>query len=105
MLIANHRRGQKDNQFQNMQLRKKSVFNLKVPINHYSEVFRALIEQDLDKLNISGLKMLEKNKEVVIKPADKGEGLVILNKADYMAEFNRFVNDQETYEKLGESYK
>lgn len=37
---------------------------------------------------------------MVIRPADKGGGLVILNKTDYLAELNRLVEDRDTYEKL-----
>lgn len=48
-----------------------------------------------------GIRALEKKKQIVIRSADKGGGLVILNKSDYLAELNRLVHDAKTYEKLG----
>lgn len=69
---AKQQGGQEENQFQHTQLRNKSVFNPKVANNHFSEVFKNLVEQDLDELKIvsgrrkqyieQGLKALEKNK-------------------------------------------
>lgn len=66
------------------------------------------MEQDLENIQTKpsrcireierGLKSLEQNKQIVIRGADKGGGLVILNKSDYSAEINRLVHDVEMYQ-------
>lgn len=48
----------------------------------------------------TGIKELENRKEAVIRPADKGGGIVILKNEDYNKELNRLVSDTSTYEKL-----
>lgn len=67
------------------------------------EVFKALVEHDLEKRKMNpsrckrelekGLELLEKNKQIVIRGADKGGGLVNLNKSDYFPKLNRLVAD------------
>lgn len=74
------------------------------------EVFKPLVEHDLENSKMNpgrhkreiekGLELLENNKQIVIRGADKGGGLVILNKSDYLDKLNRLVDDVETYEKL-----
>lgn len=46
------------------------------------------------------LSNLLKNKEVIIKPADKGGGLVVLDKKDYVSEVCRQVGDENFYHQL-----
>lgn len=48
------------------------------------------------------LEALKKDDRIVIKKADKGGGIVILNKSDYIAEANKQLNDNTTYLKLSE---
>lgn len=36
----------------------------------------------------------------MIRPADKGGGIVLLNKSDYMDEMHRILGDRETYIEL-----
>lgn len=78
--------------------------------NHFSEVFKAFVEHDLEKLQINPTRRKreiekrsriigKKNKQIVIREADRGV-LVILNKSDNLAELNRLVGDQEPYSKL-----
>ena len=43
---------------------------------------------------------LRNNKSIVIKPADKGGAIVILNRTDYITEGERHLNDNITYKKL-----
>lgn len=38
--------------------------------------------------------------DIVIRPADKGGGIVILNKGDNLEEINRLLSDNTTYTKL-----
>lgn len=66
--------------------------------------------QDLEKLpkkrvhsdpNIKiGLKQLCERKDLIICPADKGGGIVILDKSDYHSEMTRILSDTETYSLL-----
>lgn len=37
------------------------------------------------------------NKEIIIRPAEKGGGIVILNKTDYLRELDHLVGDVDTY--------
>ncbi|CAH2306825.1 Hypothetical predicted protein, partial [Pelobates cultripes] len=46
------------------------------------------------------LRELQEDKDIVIKPADKGGGLVILSSAMYIEEAHRQLNDPDVYEKL-----
>ena len=73
-------------------------------------VFKDLVLKDLDNLNIKkirckqqledGIKSLSENKNLVIRPADEGGGIVVLNKVDYLAEMHRIVSDSDTYTRL-----
>lgn len=38
--------------------------------------------------------------DIIIKSADKGGGIVLQNKADYIKEARRFLSDRTTYNKL-----
>ena len=46
------------------------------------------------------LKSLSKNKDITIKPADKGGAIVIMNTVDYIKEAHRQLDDENTYKKL-----
>ncbi|XP_060071249.1 uncharacterized protein LOC132551153 [Ylistrum balloti] len=46
------------------------------------------------------LKSLSNDGNIVIKPADKGGAIVILNKEDYMQEIHRQIHDSTHYEKV-----
>lgn len=46
------------------------------------------------------LKQICARNDLVIRPADKGGGVLILNKADYLTEMNRLLSDITTYTKL-----
>lgn len=71
-------------------LRNKSLINLQNSSNHFIEVFKNLVLTDIERLNpikrvnpdyiINGIKSLEKKKDIIIRPADKGGGVVILEK-------------------------
>lgn len=63
-------------------LRNKSIFNPQINNNHQIEVFKHLVLKDLDGIKIQknvnpnhvteGIKSLEKRKDVILRPADKG---------------------------------
>lgn len=66
------------------QLRIRSTFNPKIQNNRHVDMFKKLLTKDLEMLNIKkpigqghikeGVKTLEKRKDLVIRPADKGGG-------------------------------
>lgn len=86
-------------------LRNKSTFNPLNADNKYLEVFKNVVFNDLDKMKIrkvvdphfirQGMESLEKRKEIIIRPADKGGGLVILDKTKYLAEMNKLLSDKD----------
>lgn len=49
---------------------------------------------------IKALKSLQKNKNIIIKPADKGSAIVILDKDQYITEANRQLLDGQYYKTL-----
>lgn len=92
--------------FQHATLRNKSIFNPPVSDNGHNEVFKKMMAQDLQTMELKkvkeakvieiGISHLENRKNMVIRPAGKGGGLVIQTKM-YRAELNRQVEDNETY--------
>uniref|UniRef100_A0A8C5QWW5 Reverse transcriptase n=1 Tax=Leptobrachium leishanense TaxID=445787 RepID=A0A8C5QWW5_9ANUR len=56
--------------------------------------------RNLTKLEFEGLQSLAKNDSLVVKPADKGGGLVVLNREQYHHESVRLLGDPNTYQKL-----
>lgn len=46
------------------------------------------------------MESLEKRKEIVIRRADKGGGLVVLSKEYYQSEINRLLSNGDTYKIL-----
>lgn len=88
-----------------------SLFNPPCSTAPSIKVFRDLVLKDLDKLpskkvysdpNLKiGLKSLCERKNLIIRPADKGGGgIVVLDKMDYHAEMTRILGDTDTYLRL-----
>ena len=46
------------------------------------------------------LKDLQKRDDIIIKEADKGSAVVVMNKEDYLAEAGRQLGDTSFYQKL-----
>lgn len=69
-----------------------------------------MVSSDLEAMKIkkvrdphylkAGIATLEKNKNVVVRPADKGGGLVIMSKVFYNKEMDRLLADRSTYQVL-----
>lgn len=84
-----------------------SLFNPPVPASLSINIFKDLVLGDLDALTINkphnnpsvkaGLKQLCERKELVVRPADKGGAIVILDKCDYENEILNILNDRKTY--------
>lgn len=55
---------------------------------------------NLSKSEKHAIRSLQNNKNIIIKPADKGSATVIMNKKDYIAEANRQLSNTLHYKKL-----
>ena len=58
---------------------------------------------NLSPEELEALKQLRNDNTIVIKKADKGSTVVIMNRDDYIAEVERQLNDTKFYEKLDEN--
>ena len=57
-------------------------------------------QNNLTKGEISALRSIKENAEIIIKPADKGSATVIMDKENYINEGYRQLNDNQYYEKI-----
>lgn len=57
-------------------------------------------QQNLSKDEQCAIQELAKDSEIIIKPADKGGAIVIMNSTDYITEAYRQLNDETFYRKL-----
>lgn len=55
---------------------------------------------NLSRFELEALEQLSSNKDIVLKPADKGSAVVIMDRADYLHEGFRQLNDTHYYAKL-----
>lgn len=55
---------------------------------------------NLTKTELRALRELRQNKEIIIKPADKGSMVVVQDKIQYIMEADRQLNDLQYYKKL-----
>ena len=95
--------------FEHKSLKPKSTFN---PVGPFQlETMFYSIEQDLhrlkyrqsrkknlNKVEYQSIKSLKNNPDIIIKPADKGSAIVLLNKDNYIAEGERQLQDEQFYE-------
>uniref|UniRef100_A0A8C5P9J1 Reverse transcriptase domain-containing protein n=1 Tax=Leptobrachium leishanense TaxID=445787 RepID=A0A8C5P9J1_9ANUR len=75
-------------------------------------MFESLVSTDIDRMGIKeknhnltkeekkAIKDLDKDETIIIKPADKGGGIVIWSKEAYNEESLRILGDERTYAKL-----
>lgn len=87
-----------------------SLFNPPGTLPPVLKVFNDLTLKDLENVKIKsvrikkdlelGMDSLCTNRNLVIHPADKGGGIVILDRKDYMQEMHRIVGDVDTYTTL-----
>lgn len=91
-------------------LKNRSVFNPNNSDNKYVEVFKSMVLEDIDKLKYrkqnnpdwirKGIESIENKKNVIIRPADKGGGLVVMSKEYYINDINTQLSDRDTYRTL-----
>ncbi len=60
----------------------------------------APMKQNLTKKERLAIKELSQNKSIIIKKADKGSSVVIMNTEDYIAEGHRQLSDGKFYQKV-----
>lgn len=58
------------------------------------------VKPNLTPEEFEALKELSENKQIIIKPADKGSAIVILDREQYLQEGYRQLNDKKYYSKL-----
>lgn len=91
-------------------LKNRSLFNPPQPANHQVEVFKQLVLKDLQTIPLKkslnpkhiqeGIKALENRKKIIIRTADKGGGVVIMDKTYYHSQLQTILNDKITYQHL-----
>ena len=61
-------------------------------------------KKNLTKEEYKAIKSLKNNTDIIIKPADKGSAIVILDKQSYINEGQRQLNDSMFYGKTNSNY-
>ena len=75
----------------------------------YIELVKEYIIQEIttnNKSNISteerkGLRDLMNDESIVIRPADTGSGIIVMDKEDYVNKVKEDINNNSTYKKIG----
>ena len=75
---------------------------LKIPDSAVSNIPDALPKGNLPKNEQIAFKNLAKNKDIIIKPADKGAATVVIDKKDYIAETERQLSHPILYKTLNQ---
>ena len=70
------------------------------PLQYLTRLSASLTDCNLTKDELHALRRLRNDKDIVILPADKGRGTVVMDKKDYMDKMDSLVNDKEIYEPL-----
>lgn len=65
--------------------------------NGIDDVSMSQNENNLTKEEFNAIKSLRYNKDIIIKPADKGSSTVIMNKSDYLKEGYRQLSNDKHY--------
>ena len=74
---------------------------IRTDIQHVDTKFRAAhTRPNLSREETEALKELKNNRKIIIKPADKGSAVVILDREQYLWEGYRQLNDKHYYLKL-----
>ena len=58
------------------------------------------VPQHLSKEEFFALQNLRKNKNIVIQKSDKGNSVVVVDKADYLDKMDNLLNDTRKFEKI-----
>lgn len=87
-----------------------SLFSPPIPTAPAVNIFKDLVLKDLVKLppkknfnqsfSMEGFKSLCDRKDLVVRPANKGGAIVVLDQSDYVNEMHRKLSYQDTYKEL-----
>lgn len=80
----------------------KSMINFK-PKNNFNTRVKVRDQNNLTNGEKESLSKLRKNKDIIIKPADKGGATVILDRLSYEAEAERQLSNSKYYKKIDSS--
>ena len=58
------------------------------------------VGKNISKQEMHAIKSLRNNPNIILKPADKGSSIVVMNKADYLKEGYRQLNNPQHYRKI-----
>ena len=64
----------------------------------------SLSHHQSDKQQLEILKTLAQRKDVIVLKPDKGNGVVLLNKSDYVKKMNIILSDGAKFETVNEDY-
>ena len=59
-----------------------------------------ILEKNLPKGEFDALKIILKNKDIIVQKADKGNTVVILNRKDYVFKMKNILNDKSKFQKV-----
>lgn len=79
-----------------------SIYNFATELQHHLRELEARrhIKDNLSKQHLKALRRLKNQRDIVIKPADKGSGVVLLTPEQYEAEADRQLSNEEHYKQL-----
>ena len=80
---------------------------LKLELDHLKRSLGSLeppkkTPDNLDREERTAIKTLKQNKDIIIKPADKGAVIVVMDKTDYVGEAERQPTNQVHYKRSEE---
>ena len=79
---------------------------LKLELDHLERSLGSLelkkTPDNLDREERTAIKTLKQNKDIIIKPADKGAAIVVMDSTDYVGEAERQLANQVHYKRLEE---
>ena len=78
------------------------INSLHLSTKEFSETSRQNCKSNITKAEQKALKELQNNDDIVIKKADKGGAVCIMNKCFYVEKIHELLNDRETYKEIEE---
>ena len=69
------------------------------PFSSYKDTGKTF-EKILPKAEFDALKILLKNKDIIVQKVDKGNTVVILNRKDYVCKMKNILNDSSKFHKI-----
>jgi hypothetical protein len=70
------------------------------PLDNTGKFIRLNEKNNLDRKELFAIKKLASNQDIIIKPADKGSAVVVMNKTDYIQEAMRQLDNPKYYTRI-----